>query len=90
MKPLEQRKQEFKNLISEIGKEYQDWQREKFFNYWSQHAEPVRKNTKMLWEKQKIFQIKNRMATFFKSNPKRYAKKRQREQQEKISKLMEL
>ena len=60
MKPLEQRKQEFKLTIwkacGENEEKYTKDEMWKFWNYWSQHNEPVRKNTKMLFEEQKKFQ----------------------------------
>ena len=91
MRPLEQRKQEFKRDIWEAcgsnEEKYTKDQMKQFFIYWSQHNKVIRSNTKMLFEKQPMFQMSNRLATFFKSNPKRYAKRKEKKYQDNKERL---
>ena len=66
---VKEREQKFKQKVFEF-KEYDEELLNKFFNYWSQHGENDRL---MLFEKQKSFEIKKRLATFL-SNEKKFSK----------------
>ncbi len=71
MKPLQQRKEDFYNAIWKAAGEnynkYSESMMREFYNHFSEHNEPVRANTLMLWEKQKnankgIWNLNKRMA----------------------------
>lgn len=71
MKPLQQRKDDFYFAIwKAAGKNYKKYSESmlrEIFNHFSEHNEPVRANTLMLWEKQKnankgIWNLVKRMA----------------------------
>ncbi len=71
MKPLQQRKEDFYNAIWEAAgknyKKYSESMLREFYNHFSEHNEPIRANTLMLWEKQKnankrIWNLNQRLA----------------------------
>lgn len=62
---LEERKDVFKNKLKKYLPKYGSDMLNSFFLYWTQVNDG---GSKMLWEKQKAFQIANRLATWHKNN----------------------
>lgn len=67
MKPLQERKKLFMWEIWETGKDkYSKEMLRAFYDYFSEHNEPIRSNSKMLWEKQKqkkgVWNLRMRLA----------------------------
>jgi len=73
MKMLDLRRNEFKNQLWAYVKgkggldKYPKENLKDFYDYWSEHNEPVRSNTKMRFEMEKIFNIGRRLGTWFKN-----------------------
>lgn len=64
-KSLEERKEVFKNKLKKYLPKYGSDMLNGFFLYWTQVNDG---GTKMLWEKQKAFQIPNRLATWHRND----------------------
>lgn len=62
---IEERKEVFKNKLKKYLPKYGSDMLNRFFLYWTQVNDG---GTKMLWEKQKAFQIPNRLATWYKNH----------------------
>ena len=62
---IEERKEVFKNKLMKYLPKYGGDMLNRFFLYWTQVNDG---GTKMLWEKQKAFQISNRLATWKRNN----------------------
>lgn len=62
---IEERKEVFKNKLKKYLPKYGSDMLNNFFLYWTQVNDG---GTKMLWERQKAFQIPNRLATWKKNN----------------------
>ena len=62
---IEERKEVFKNKLKKYLPKYGGDMLNNFFLYWTQVNDG---GTKMLWEKQKAFQIANRLATWKRNN----------------------
>lgn len=62
---IEERKEVFKNKLKKYLPKYDGDMLNNFFLYWTQVNDG---GTKMLWERQKAFQIPNRLATWKKNN----------------------
>ena len=62
---IEERKEVFKNKLKKYLPKYSGDMLNHFFLYWTQVNDG---GTKMLWEKQKAFQIANRLATWKRNN----------------------
>lgn len=74
MKNLEERKKAIKVVIYEYCPGEQIDLLNDFIDYWTEHNEPVRANTKMRFELEKVFNIGRRWGTW-KKNAKRFAPK---------------
>lgn len=71
---LNERIKAFKLRVWEvIGKNYNEYSKETltaFSDYWTEHNEPVTHNTKMRFEREKVFQISRRLQTWKNNNSK--------------------
>ena len=73
MKPLPDRKQEFKAKLWQYVKEnggldkFPRQNLKEFFDYWTEHNEPVTARTKMRFEMEKVFHVGRRLGTWFKN-----------------------
>jgi len=82
---LEQRCKEFYDRVWEYVKgnggldKYDKGQLREFYEYWIEHNEPVRHNTKLRFEREKIFQIGRRLGTWFRKFWEYQETKRKRE-----------
>lgn len=71
MKSIEQRKQDFKQLVWDtIGRNFDTYPKQMivdFFEYWVEHNDPIMRNTKLRFEKEKTFQVSRRLSTWKKN-----------------------
>lgn len=68
---IEERKRNFYDLLMAYEKDYPKKMIEDFFGYWSEHGA---KDKKMRYEKEKSYDIKRRLVTWYNRNPKQYEK----------------
>jgi hypothetical protein len=61
-KEIEIRKEEFKKMV--LSQPYPKSMLDDFFGYWTEHNTPVKKNTKMRFEMEKIFNLERRLVTW--------------------------
>lgn len=69
-KTLEDRKKDFYNKVAGFKDQYSRRELTDFYNYWTEHSDTIRKNTKMKFEKQTTFHVGRRLARWRKQGQK--------------------
>ena len=69
-KTLDERKKDFYNEVAKHKDKYSRRELTDFYNYWTEHSDLIRKNTKMKFEKQTTFHVGRRLARWRKQGQK--------------------